>query len=418
MPHIPHPDDVRNEPIVVATLRRLKLASVVVVSGIALCIVMAGVMTLVAFRSGTQAALAAAQSVTDTPAHISVGAMRSALQVSGPSVVTYALLAIGFLVIGAAMYVAVRRPYAAAYQHAMELARANIALETANLETIAALNATVEARDTYTSGHSLRVTLMSLLIGTELGMSEADLDELRHAATFHDIGKIAVPDAVLNKMGPLTDLEYEQMKLHSMEGARICAKVGVLRPSVEAIMHHHERMDGRGYPHGLRGEQIPMASRIIAVADTWDAITSDRPYRAGQPATIAFDEVRRVAGSQLDPDVVEAFVRVLSKDPWMFGLTPHDLIAEQAAPGQYPDVMPRSGQRDISLTLTGTRTPADPSLEIDWSTGFDDELLPDESLDDGVWDEDALIDDFDDWSEHDSSDAGDDSFGSDMSEAA
>lgn len=179
-------------------------------------------------------------------------------------------------------------------------------------------------------------------------------------------------------------------------------------------MHHHERIDGKGYPEGLRGERIPLASRIIAVADTWDAITSDRPYRAGQPATIALDEVRRVAGTQLDTGVVDAFVRVLSKDPWMFGLTPQDLASEQAAPGQFPDVMPRSGQRDISLQLTGARAPGDPADQIDWSTGFDEAPMPD----DDVWDDEPTSGPLDDWIDSDVDDSQDEDFGSDLREAA
>lgn len=318
--------DYEDDPIVRRTVVRLRLAVLSVVLGIAACASLAAAIADQAFDDGVSAA------TSHTPiAHAT------------PQRTTWLLLFGGFLGAGGLMFVLVSRPYVAAREHASELAHAYRTLETATLETFAALNATVEAKDRYTAGHGLRVTLISILIAQELGLDELEIDNLRHAATFHDIGKIAVPDSILQKPGRLTDAEFELMKTHAVESSRICAKIAALREALPAIRHHHERIDGRGYPDGLRGRRIPLGARIIAVADTWDAITSDRPYRPGQPATVALDEVRRVAGSQLDKMVVNAFLSVLGKDPWMFGLVPDDLERFPAAPGQTIEHHSRAG---------------------------------------------------------------------------
>jgi hypothetical protein len=258
-----------------------------------------------------------------------------------------AVLAIGGFTFATVLgWLALRMPVRAERQQAEALAEAYRALEDSTLETFAALNAAVEAKDRYTAGHGLRVTLVSILIGQELGLPEDDLDVLRRAATFHDIGKIAVPDEVLSKPGRLTDEEFEQMKVHPVESARICTKVAALRDAVPAIRHHHERVDGRGYPDQLAGADIPLGARIIAVADTWDAITSDRPYRKGQHASIALAEIRRSSGTQLDEAVVLAFLEVLSRDPWMFGLEPEDLDVRPTVARLAIDASPRSTGRE------------------------------------------------------------------------
>src|SRR5262249_46865657 len=147
----------------------------------------------------------------------------------GPGTSVYVLLAAGFTALAVLVVFVVRRPFASAREHAIDLVRAARTLEESTLETFAALNATVEAKDRYTPGHGLRVTLISLLIAQEMGLPEDELDTLRHAATFHDIGKIAVPDQVLERQGRLSDLEFEAMKIHPLESARICSKLGVLR---------------------------------------------------------------------------------------------------------------------------------------------------------------------------------------------
>ncbi|MCW2956586.1 MAG: hypothetical protein JWO69_1455 [Thermoleophilia bacterium] len=257
---------------------------------------------------------------------------------------------------------AVRAPLRGAHQHAVDLAEASRQLHESTLETFAALSAAVEAKDRYTAGHGLRVTLVSMLIAQELDMPDADMDVLRHAATFHDIGKIAVPDGVLQKPGRLDDDEFEAMKVHPIEGARICAKLQALRDAVPLIRSHHERMDGRGYPDGLVAQAIPLGARVIAVADAWDAITSDRPYRRGQPPFVALEEIRRSAGAQFDPVVVRAFVEVLAKDPWMFGLTPEDVVESHRT---LPAPTPASRGADHDVVVSGR--------DVDWSTGFDGE---------------------------------------------
>jgi putative nucleotidyltransferase with HDIG domain len=193
-------------------------------------------------------------------------------------------------------------------------------LEESSLEAIATLNATVEAKDPYTAGHSLRVQRIALSIRKELGLGVKDFDALRYGALFHDIGKIAIPDALLTKPGRLTDEEFDLMKRHSPEGARIVEKFSRLRDSVSIIRHHHERWDGRGYPDGLAGEEIPLAAAIAGLADAWDAMTIERPYQHALSTDEALEEVRACRGTQFVPAVVDAFFDAAHKRPGDFGL--------------------------------------------------------------------------------------------------
>jgi putative nucleotidyltransferase with HDIG domain len=193
-------------------------------------------------------------------------------------------------------------------------------LEESSLEAIETLNATVEAKDPYTAGHSLRVQRISLSIGRELGLTIKELDALRYGGLFHDIGKIAIPDALLTKPGRLTDEEYELMKRHSAEGARIVGKFSRLRDSVPIIRYHHERWDGRGYPDGLDGEDIPLPAAIAGLADAWDAMTIERPYQRALSTEEALEEVRSCRGTQFVPDVVDAFFEAVRKRPEDFGI--------------------------------------------------------------------------------------------------
>jgi putative nucleotidyltransferase with HDIG domain len=193
-------------------------------------------------------------------------------------------------------------------------------LEESSLEAIETLNATVEAKDPYTAGHSLRVQRISLSIGRELGLTIKELDALRYGGLFHDIGKIAIPDALLTKPGRLTDEEYELMKRHSVEGARIVGKFSRLRDSVPIIRHHHERWDGRGYPDGVAGEDIPLAAAIAGLADAWDAMTIERPYQRALFTEEALEEVRSCRGTQFVPAVVDAFFEAVRKRPEDFGI--------------------------------------------------------------------------------------------------
>jgi diguanylate cyclase (GGDEF)-like protein/putative nucleotidyltransferase with HDIG domain len=203
----------------------------------------------------------------------------------------------------------------------VSLEKANRLLRERSTAAMESLSATVDARDAYTAGHSRRVQQLALAIGRELGLSQTELDLLGHAALFHDIGKLAVPDAILLKPAVLTDEEWALMQRHSDEGARIIDRLGFLNDAVPSIRHHHERFDGGGYPDGLKGEEIPLGARIIHVADALDSMLTTRIYRAARPAMEAMDELRRAAGTQFCPRCVRALERVL----------PPEILADEAA---------------------------------------------------------------------------------------
>jgi diguanylate cyclase (GGDEF)-like protein/putative nucleotidyltransferase with HDIG domain len=194
----------------------------------------------------------------------------------------------------------------------------NVSLELANkllkersTAAMESLSATVDARDSYTAGHSRRVQQLALAIGHELGLSHAELDLLGHAALFHDIGKLAIPDSILLKPASLAPEEWSLMQRHAEEGARIIDRLGFLNDAVPAIRHHHERFDGTGYPDRLHGEDIPLGARIIHVADALDSMLTTRIYRAARPAAEALQELRRAAGTQFCPRCVTALERIL-----------------------------------------------------------------------------------------------------------
>jgi len=190
-----------------------------------------------------------------------------------------------------------------------EAHRAVIERSTAALE---ALSATVDARDTYTAGHSRRVAASAIVIARELGLSGAELEVVDQAALLHDIGKIGVPDSVLLKEGPLTAAEWVVMRSHPEEGARIIERLGYLDEVVPGIRHHHERMDGRGYPEGLLGEEIPLAARIIHVADALDAMTTKRLYREERSFEEALEEIRRGRDTDFCSLCVDALERAVA----------------------------------------------------------------------------------------------------------
>ncbi len=199
--------------------------------------------------------------------------------------------------------------------------RQNVSLEQANqllrersMAAMESLAATVDARDAYTAGHSRRVQRLALAVGRQLDLSQAELDVLGYAALFHDIGKLAVPDAILLKPGILSDEEWKRMQEHAEEGARIIERLGFLRDCVPAIRHHHERWDGSGYPAGLAGDEIPLGARIIHVVDALDSMLTSRLYRAGRPLDEAMLEVRAGAGTQFCPRCIEALERVLAAE--------------------------------------------------------------------------------------------------------
>lgn len=176
--------------------------------------------------------------------------------------------------------------------------------------TITMLAQAVELRDSYTGGHTQRVTEYSFLLGQELDLSPEELHWIRFGTPLHDIGKIGIRDEILQKPGKLTPAEFEIMKSHTTKGAKILEQVPDMEPAIPIVRSHHERWDGLGYPDGLKGEQIPRLARIVAVADAFDAMTSDRPYRAGLPADQAFEEVRKQAGKQFDPEMATRFIAI------------------------------------------------------------------------------------------------------------
>ena len=187
-------------------------------------------------------------------------------------------------------------------------------LENAYLESIETLRYTVEAKDTYTRGHSDRVSAYSVLIGEKLGLSDEDIRILRIGGLFHDIGKIGVPDTILLKDSKLSDDEYSQIKNHPTIGEHILSNASIFKYMIPIVKHHHERFDGKGYPSMLAGTDIPYFARITAVADTFDAMTSKRSYRDPLPLQVVIDEIKRCSGTQFDPDIAKVFVEILEND--------------------------------------------------------------------------------------------------------
>ncbi len=200
-------------------------------------------------------------------------------------------------------------------------------LEENALEAVQSLNATVDAKDSYTAGHSQRVQQIALRVGEELGLTSERLDALRFAGLFHDIGKLRVPDAILAKPGALTPEEYELIKRHPEDGATIIGHIGRLREAVPVIRHHHERWDGTGYPDRLAGAAIPVEASVVGLADAWDAMTTERPYSGALSVERAAEEIRNGRGTQFSPDVVDAFFAVLRRRPGDFAAGPkHDSL--------------------------------------------------------------------------------------------
>ena len=193
-----------------------------------------------------------------------------------------------------------------------QLQDTNEKLEKAYLESIQTLRYTVEAKDTYTKGHSDRVSEYSVLIGKHLGLSDDDLKTLRIGGLFHDIGKIGVPDSILLKTSRLTDDEYSEIKNHPSIGAHILSDATIFQDIIPIVKHHHERFDGNGYPSKLKGEDIPYLARIAAIADSFDAMTSRRTYRDSLSLDIVKAEFEKNKGSQFDPKLADIFLDILN----------------------------------------------------------------------------------------------------------
>jgi putative nucleotidyltransferase with HDIG domain len=234
---------------------------------------------------------------------------------------------LALLVRGASVHLRAQNEDLAERQH--DLVESSRELEATLLETIETLNAAVEARDPYTAGHSQRVRRVSLAIGRELRLSAKQLGALATAALFHDIGKIGMPDSILTKPDRLDRHEAATMREHVTRGAEIVSRISSLKDSVPAIRHHHERWDGLGYPDRLSGPEIPIEAAIIAIADAWDAMTTDRPYSAALEMSEAIVQIHAGRGKQFNPAVVDAFVAVSQRRP--AEILPPDATATSSA---------------------------------------------------------------------------------------
>ena len=187
-------------------------------------------------------------------------------------------------------------------------------LESAYLESIQTLRYTVEAKDTYTRGHSDRVAEYSVLIGKHLNLPDSDLENLRLGGLFHDIGKIGVPDSILQKDAKLTDDEYSQIKQHPNIGVHILSHAKIFKNILPIVEHHHEKYDGTGYPGKLKGDNIPYLARITAIADSFDAMNSKRSYREPLPIEVIINEFEKCKGTQFDPEIDTVFLDILKND--------------------------------------------------------------------------------------------------------
>ncbi|AXK31515.1 HD-GYP domain-containing protein [Streptomyces armeniacus] len=231
----------------------------------------------------------------------------------------------------------------------------------AHQATIRALVQAVDIKDRYTRGHSERVGRASVLIARELGMDEERTEALRFAGILHDVGKLGVPTRLLRKDGPLTPQERRVIELHPEYGHEMVRGIRFLGDVRCAILHHHERLDGRGYPYGLSGGQIPEFARVVAVADAFDAMTSTRSYRKALPVSRAVAELEDCAGTQFDPRMVAALARALARDGWSPAVTAD---AGGAEPGGPPEDFP-----DLVVGLPGTRAETAPWSETAYPSG-------------------------------------------------
>ena len=182
------------------------------------------------------------------------------------------------------------------------------------LETIRALAAAIDAKDPYTKGHSERVAATAVALAQELNLSDRDIENIEYTALLHDIGKIGIADSILGKKDSLTSQEFDKIKEHTIMGANIIEPVDFLKNSYRAIYHHHEKYNGEGYPDGIKSEDIPILARIIAVADAYDAMSSDRPYRKKLDKDKILKELKDQSGEQFDPEVVKVLISVLDRE--------------------------------------------------------------------------------------------------------
>ena len=190
----------------------------------------------------------------------------------------------------------------------IELKNAYAELKSLNMQFALVLAETIEAKDHMTYGHCSRMLYLCSKIGRFLGLPEAELESLEYASLMHDLGKVTVNEAILNKPSSLTSDEYENMKQHAFMGEKILGRIKPLQKLAKVVGAHHEKYDGTGYPNGLKGEEIPLITKIISLVDTFDAMHADRAYRKGLPLNVVLGELEKLAGSQLDPDLVKIFI--------------------------------------------------------------------------------------------------------------
>ncbi|UCH84613.1 MAG: HD-GYP domain-containing protein, partial [Candidatus Latescibacterota bacterium] len=186
-----------------------------------------------------------------------------------------------------------------------------IEMKEAHINTVAALTSALDANDPYTHGHSYRVSRYAMRLGSAMGLSSKDLEILEYSALLHDIGKIAIQKEILHKAGRLTDDEFRSLKAHPSTGADIVENLKFLKEAAVIVRYHHEQPDGKGYPEGLKGDEIPVGSRILLCADAFDAMTSDRPYRKGLPLDAVLDQFAKYKGAQFDLDVANLIIKMI-----------------------------------------------------------------------------------------------------------
>jgi putative nucleotidyltransferase with HDIG domain len=228
---------------------------------------------------------------------------------------------LGFIDIGSAYYgrltsehLSTAEKIASQITVALEHVRLYEDLEQLLINTVTSLISTIDAKSPWTKGHSERVTKYAVEIAKEMGLREKDINQVRMCGLLHDIGKVGTFDGLLDKPGKLTIEEYELIKKHPSQGADIIAPIKQLSSVIPGILHHHERYDGKGYPSGIRGSDIPLCASILAIADSFDSMTADRPYRKAPGKEYAIAELKRCSGTQFDPKVVDVFLKVLTKN--------------------------------------------------------------------------------------------------------
>jgi putative nucleotidyltransferase with HDIG domain len=234
------------------------------------------------------------------------------------------------------------------------LQRSNAELARAYDKTLEGWSRALDLRDKETEGHSRRVTEMTVRLAREMGVADEELVHIHRGALLHDIGKVGIPDSILHKPGPLSDEEWATMRLHPVYAYELLRPIAFLEPALDIPYAHHEKWDGSGYPLGLKGEEIPLAARIFAIADVWDALRSNRPYRSARPREMVLAYIVEQSGKHFDPDVVEAFLRM----DWVSVPQQQSLLTVGDMPVAVPRVGSRAGGHGNGASVVGEPVPA------------------------------------------------------------